>query len=140
MEPSSAGANSIAGDRYFRPGHREKVVDPQIVHICDSLSSVNDQVGVEQLRGMIGSGPRSRLIALGIDLDPLLGLPVEDVDGVKPLLVGPTSSEKDEPVVVLIVVHGAVRTMRGDVSGCGDFVPLHGDGVEGPEIIHVIGI
>ena len=57
---------------------------------------------------MVGTGPRCRLVALGINFDPFLSLPVEDIDGVEPLLVGPASSEQDEPTVVFIIVHGAV--------------------------------
>ena len=89
---------------------------------------------------MVGPCPERRFVGFRANFNPFLGLPVEDADGVEPLLVGPSPSEEDQLIVVLIVVHGAVGPMRGDVPGCGHLVPLHGDGVEGPEVVHVVGV
>lgn len=140
MEPSSTGSSCIGRDRHFSPRHSEEIKDPEIVHIGDSLSTVNHQVWIEQLGSMIGTGPRSSLVAFRIDLHPLLGLPIEDVDCIESLFVCSTPSEEDESIVVFIIVHGAVGSMRGDISGRGDLVPLHGDSVEAPDVVHIVGV
>lgn len=86
---------------------------------------------------MVGTCPRSRLVIFGIYLDPFFGFPVEDVKGVKSLFVGSSSSEDDQSVVMLIVVHGAIRPLRGDISSGVDLIPFHGDNIETPDVIHV---
>ncbi len=89
---------------------------------------------------MVSPFPRGRLIFFGVDFDPVLGVPIEDVDGVEALLVGPSSSEDDDLIVLGIVVHGAVGSLGGLVSSCLDLLPLHGYRVVGPQVIHVIRI
>ena len=89
---------------------------------------------------MIGPGPRRGLVSFGTNLDPLLSFPVKQTDGIEPLLVGPPSPEQDQSIVVLIVVHGAIGPQRGHIPGGLHLIPLHGDGVEAPEVIHVAGV
>ena len=81
---------------------------------------------------MVGPSPRCLLVSLGAYFHPFFGLPVKKTDCIESLLVGSTSSEKDESIVVFIEVHGAVRPERGYISCCLYFIPFHGDGVEGP--------
>jgi hypothetical protein len=40
----------------------------------------------------------------------------------------------------LVVVHGAVGALGGDIAFGFDFYPLHGDGVEGPDVVHIAGV
>jgi hypothetical protein len=75
---------------------------------------------------MVGPFPRSSLVFLGVDLNPLLGAPIENIDGVESLFVGSSSSEDDDLVVQGIVVHGAVGAVGGLVAGGLDFLPLEG--------------
>ena len=89
---------------------------------------------------MVGSCPECRFVGFRANLNPFFGLPIEKADGIEPLLVGPSPSEEDQLIVVFVVVHGAIGAVGGDVAGGGDFVPLHGDGVEGPEVVHVVGV
>lgn len=58
---------------------------------------------------MVSTSPRSRFITLRAYFDPLLGLPVKETDAVESLLVGPSPSEENEPIIVFIVMHGAIR-------------------------------
>ena len=88
---------------------------------------------------MVGPGPGSSFVAFGLDLYPLLGFPVENVDGVKPFLIGSATPEDDHSIVLGVVAHSAVRSLGGNISGCLDFCPLHGGGVERPDIVHVYG-
>jgi hypothetical protein len=140
MKPSGAGARRACNDRNFSPTHGEEIIDPQIVKIADALASKHHQVGIEEFSRMVGPGPRSSLVTFRIDLDPLPGLEVEHVDGVESLSVSSPSSEEDEPIVNFIVVHGAIGAMRGDIPSGGHLVPFHRDGVETPEIVHVVRI
>jgi len=91
---------------------------------------------------MVGSLPGSIFVLFGDNLDPLLGRPVENTDGVEPLLVGSSAAKYDNLLVFHIIVHGAVGPLSGNIAFSWDFSPLHGDRVEGPEIIHIgrIGI
>ena len=89
---------------------------------------------------MICPFPGCRLVGLRLNLDPLLGLPIEYADGIEPLLVRSASAKDDDSIIISIVAHGAVGAMGGDIA-CGVyFLPLHGDGVEGPQVVHVVGV
>jgi hypothetical protein len=44
------------------------------------------------------------------------------------------------PIVLCIVVHGAVRTVQRHVAGGLDLSPLHGGRLETPHIIHVVRV
>ena len=76
---------------------------------------------------------------LGLYFYPLLGHPVENVDSVKSFLIGSATPKDDHSVILGVVAHGAVRSLGGNISGRLDFCPLHGGGVEGPDIVHVYG-
>ena len=140
MESSSTRTLHFWWYRNFSPSHAEEVEDPEVIQVTDPLSSIDHQVWIEQLCGVIGSGPGCGFVSFGTNLDPLFGLPVEQADCVEPLLVGASSAEEDQSIVVLIVVHGAVGAQRWDVAGGLHFIPLHGDGVEAPEVVHVAGV
>lgn len=86
---------------------------------------------------MVGTCPRSRFVIFGIYLYPFFGFPVEDVKGIKSLFVGSASSEYDQSVVMLIVVHGAIRPLRRNISSGVNLIPFHGDDIETPDVIHV---
>ena len=86
---------------------------------------------------MVGTSPRSRFIGFWMNFNPFLSLPVEYVKCVESLFVGSTASEDDEAVVMLVIVHGAIGPLRGDVSSCGYLIPLHSNDVEAPDIVHV---
>lgn len=89
---------------------------------------------------MVRTCPGSSLILFGIDFYPLFRLPVENVNSVKTLLVCPSSTEDDEAIVFLVIVHRAVGAVGGDVSLGLDFSPFHGNGVKSPDVVHVVGI
>ena len=71
---------------------------------------------------------------------PYFSFPIEDADGVESLFVGSSPSEDDDFVGCCVVVHGAIGSMRGLLSGGDDFFPGFIGGMVGPEIIHVIGV
>lgn len=61
---------------------------------------------------MIGPFPGSKLIfyvnignTFGIDFYPLLGNPVQNIDGVKALFIWASPSEHHDPIVLGIVAH-----------------------------------
>lgn len=89
---------------------------------------------------MISTGPGCGLIRLRTVLSPFFIFPVENVDSVISEFICTSSSEDNKPIVITIIMHGAIRAMGRDVSGGLYFVPLHGDGVEGPDVIHIGGI
>jgi hypothetical protein len=84
--------------------------------------------------------PRCRLVFFGSDLSPNFGLPIQDVDGVESLLVGPSASEYYDLLVVRVVVHGAVGAVRRSVACGGYFFPFLIECVISPNVIHVIGV
>ena len=135
MESSSTRTLPFLRD--LSPSHGEEIEDPKVIQVTDSFSPINHQVRIEQLSCMISSGPRCRLVRFGTDLNPLLSFPIKQADGIESLFVGTSSSKQDQSIVVLIVVHGAIRTQRGYISGCLHFIPFHGDGIEAPKIVHV---
>lgn len=89
---------------------------------------------------MVSSLPRSRLVFFGIDLDPLFGVPIEDIDGIEALLVGSSSSEDDDVIVLRVIVHGAIGSLGRFISSSMYFFPLHSYRVVGPKVIHVVRI
>lgn len=126
--------------RDFGPAEGEEVEDPKIVEVANTLPSEHYKIRIIKLSSVIGPFPRSILIRFGQDFHPFLGGPIQDIDTVVPFLIGTASSEDDDAIIALIVAHRAIGPLRGHVSSCGDFLPFHGDGIEGPEIIHVGGI
>lgn len=89
---------------------------------------------------MVCSFPRRFFVLEGHVFSPFLGLPVETTNRIETFFIGSPSSYENQRVVFLVVVEGAIRPLRGDDS-CGFlFFPEHGGGVEGPEIVHVVGI
>ena len=89
---------------------------------------------------MICSFPRDWLINLVCYLEPLFGTPIKDINAVKPFFIGPSSPENDHSVIMPIVVHRTVGPMGGRISSGLYLLPFHGDGVEGPDIVHVVGV
>ena len=89
---------------------------------------------------MVCPFPRGRLIFFRIDLDPLFGVPIEDIDGIKALLVGSSPSEDDDMIVLRIIVHGAIGSLGRFISSSMYFFPLHSYRVVGPKVIHVVRI
>ena len=67
-------------------------------------------------------------------------MPIKNINAIKSFFVGSSSPENDDPVIMSVVVHGAVGPVRGRVSSRMHLLPLHGDGVEGPDVVHVIGV
>lgn len=124
-------------ERNFSPTEGEEVEDPKIVEIADTLTPEHHKIRVKKLSSVIGPIPRSILIRFRQDFHPLFGGPIEDIDTVVPLLIGAASSEHDDAIIPLIITHRAIGALRGHVSSCRNFLPFHGDGVEGPQIIHV---
>ena len=60
-----------------------------------------------------------------MNLDPLLGNPIEDVDGIEALLIWASPSKNNDPVIFRIIAHSAIRTLGRDVSTRLDLCPLH---------------
>lgn len=67
-------------------------------------------------------------------------MPVEDVDSVKTLLVCSASSKDYETIIFFVVVHRAVGAVRRNVAFGLNLSPFHCDSVEGPKVVHVVGI
>lgn len=127
-------------ERDFGPAEGEEVEDPKIVEIANALTSKHNKIRVVKFRSVIRPLPRGILIGFRQDFHPFLGAPIQNIDTVVPFLIGAASSEHDDAIIPLIVAHWAIGPLRGYVSSCRDFLPFHGDGIEGPEIIHVGGI
>lgn len=89
---------------------------------------------------MVGTFPRRRFVGFWHDFHPLLGVPVEHVEGIEPALIRASSSEDDDALVDCVVAHGAIGAIRGYVSRCGYLPPFHGDGIEAPNVVHVVGV
>ena len=106
----SAGTGFDCTERYGNlfPSHREEVEDPDIVKICNSFSSVDNQIRIKEFRSVVGPGPGSRLIGFGGYFDPLLSFPAEQVYAVESLLVGSASAEDHQLIVFLVIVHGTI--------------------------------
>lgn len=121
----------------FGPAEGEEVEDPKIIEIADALTSEHYKMGVIKFSSVIRPFPRRILIRFRQDLHPFLGGPIQNIDTVVPFLIGAASSEHDDAIIPLIVAHRAVGPLRGYVASCRNFLPFHGDGVEGPDIIHV---
>jgi len=140
VKPSRTWAHRILVEFDLSPTYSLEVEYPKVIEVCHALSTKDGEIGVLEFCGMVGAFPGCRLILFGIDLDPLLGGPVEDVDGIKSLFVGSSSSEYYDLVAMRVVVHGAVGAVGGFVAGGLHFFPAEGVGVVGPEVIHVVGI
>jgi hypothetical protein len=87
---------------------------------------------------MIRPLPWCRLIQFWRDLYPLFGLPIKDTDSIVPNFIGAASPEDDDSLVMAIVIHRAVGSLRRYFSRSIELVPFHGEGVEGPKIIHIV--
>ena len=122
------------------PTFGDEVKDPEIVHIGESLSSEDYEIGVIEFCDMVGPFPGCGLVLLGGDLSPDFGLPIEDTDGVESLFVGSSSSEDYHLIMCRVVVESAVGAMCGFLAGGVDFLPGLEGGVVGPEIVHVVGV
>lgn len=86
---------------------------------------------------MISSLPRRGLVLFGRDLRPLLRHPVQDINGVKSLLIWSTTPKNNDPIILRVITHRTIGSLGGCLA-CGfDFRPFHGGGVEGPHIIHI---
>ena len=107
MKSAGTGAWG-AGREELCPSHGKEVEGPEVIEVGHPFSSENDQVGIEEFGGVVGAGPWGRLVGFGCDFNPLLGFPVEQTDRVEALLVGPSPSEKHQPIVLTVVVHRAV--------------------------------
>lgn len=140
MESSCTGLGCTFSDRNLSPTHSEKVVDPKIIKIAYSLSSINYQIGIEQFCSMVGPLPRCSLVRFRIDLNPLLRVPIQNVDSIKSLFVCSAPSKNYHSIILFIVVHCAVGSVWGDISFGFDFSPLHGNSVEGPDVVHITWI
>lgn len=105
MESSSAWFYFIVGDFDFAPAESSKIEEPQIIHICNSFTSINDKVGEKEFGYVVGSFPWSYLILFGSDFDPFFSGPVQNADRIEALFIGTSAAEDDNLVIFLIVVH-----------------------------------
>lgn len=80
------------------------------------------------------------MLTCELNLGPLLGFPVEQVDLVEPLFVFASSSEEHESVIDMIIVECAVGAMRWHLASSFDFPPFHLVRIENPQVVHVNGI
>ena len=144
MESSCAGSWTVFINWNFSPAEGQEIENPQIVHISHSFSSVDNEIRVGELCCMVGSFPRGWFVlwvkrknTFGVNFDPLFGDPVEHVNCIESLLIGSSASKNDNSIIFRVIAHGAIRSLRWNVSSCFDFGPFHGGGVERPHIIHV---
>ncbi len=140
VEAACTGTDHISFELDFSPTKSLEVEDPEVIQIGHTFSSEDGEVRILKFCGMIGAFPGSGLVLLGVDLDPLLSLPVEDVDRVEALFVGSSSSEDHDLVTMRVIVHGAVGAVRRFFASGLDFFPFKGVGVVGPEVVHVVGV
>ena len=108
VKPSRTWAHRILVEFDLSPTYSLEVEYPKVIEVCHALSTKDGEIGVLEFCGMVGAFPGCRLILFGIDLDPLLGGPVEDVDGIKSLFVGSSSSEEDELMIGGIIAESCV--------------------------------
>ena len=137
MESSSAWFDFVVGDFNLCPAESLEAECPQVVHICNSLTSEYKQVGEDQLRDVISSLPGSCLILLGSDFDPFFSFPIKNTDRVETLLICTSATENYDLVIFGIVIHRAVRTLSRNVSERFNLTPFHSYRVECPQVVHV---
>ena len=89
---------------------------------------------------MIGSLPRCWLILCWSQLTPDLCVPVQNIDWIKSLLVGSSSSEDNYLICLRIITKRAIGAMRGTFARCGYFGPFALRCVIGPKIIHIVRV
>ena len=140
MKSSSTRPNCIFGNRHLSPIHCLKIENPQVIEVSNSFSAEDHEMRIEKFGRVVGALPGGRMILLGSEFRPLFRLPVEDIDGIESLFGRPTAAEDDDAIVSKIVIHGAVRAIRRCFSLSFDFSPLHSDGVEGPDVVHIVRI
>ena len=132
VEPAAARSRLIPRSFDFLPETSFKVKGPDIIQVGNALPSVDNQVGVEQLGGVVCPFPRQLLIfyigtrsTLILNFAPDLGFPVEDTNGVIAHFVGSSAPEEINFVIDAIVTGRAVRS-RGRARTFGFyFCPLH---------------
>jgi hypothetical protein len=140
VESSRTGLYPLLIRLNLSPPESQEVENPQIVQITHSLTSKQHQVWKFDLSNMVGPLPRCRLILFGSYFHPYLRLPIEQVNCVKPLFVGPSPSEDNDLLILAIVVHGAIRTRGRSAASGGDILPFFSVGVVRPDVVHVVGI
>ena len=89
---------------------------------------------------MICSLPRNWFIGFRHDLIPLFSSPIKDINTIKPLFVSSSTTKDDDSIIMLIITHGTVWSMRWNIASSVYLSPFHGDSIEGPNIVHIIGI
>ena len=76
-------------------------------------------------------------ITFGMNFDPLFGHPVEYINCIEPLFVGASTTKNDYSIILWIIAHGAVWSLRGDITCSLYLSPFHSGSIEGPNIIHI---
>ena len=76
METTGAGSREVLVELGLSPVLGVEIEVPGIIKITDTLTSEHHQVWKLQLRNVVSAFPRSRLILLGLDFNPVLGGPV----------------------------------------------------------------
>ncbi len=140
MESPCTGTHSFLFNLNLSPAQCIEIKDPKIIEVTYSLSPKDNKVGIEELWSMVSPFPRSSLIVFGCYLHPLLTWPIQNIDTVESFLICASPSKENDPSVDLVITHGAVGAMGGYIACCLDLPPLHSDGVERPDIIHVVWI
>ena len=132
MKPSRAGPSPTGVYFYFPPSRLQKVECPQIFEVCDAFSAEYEEIGVEELRAVVGSFPGGIFSLGGKESRPMFGLPVEEADIVVSRFVRPASSEEDQLFSLGTKMQRGIGAYGRDLSFCLDFGPNHGDRIVGP--------
>ncbi len=138
MESSRAGLGLVLRDANFNPAQSDEAERPQVVEVGDSLSPMHYEVRVKKFGGVVCPFPRSCLVLFRLDFNPLFSSPVQNIDGIESLFIRSPAPKDHNPIILFIVVHGAIGPVGGHIALGLDFCPLHCDCIERPDIIHVV--
>lgn len=108
MESSGARFWAAGLNSDFLPGEGFEVEGPNIVHVGHTLTTENDEVRIKEFSSMVGSFPGGLFVLLWNDLSPLLGVPIEQMNGIESFFIWGAAAVKNDSVIFLIVGDGAV--------------------------------
>lgn len=125
---------------YFMPFSCFKIKKPEIIEICKVLSPKNYKIVSDDFRNMVCSFPGSNLEIDWFNGFPFFSCPIKRINWVESFFTLPTTCEKNETIVIFIIIESGVRTWLWNITSCFIILPLKGQCTKNPKIVHVIGI
>ena len=124
----------------FMPDLFFQIKEPQVIKVCEILSSKNYKIFINNLGNMICSLPGFVLIILWLKFDPLFGSPIKRENRVESFLALSSTSKQNQFIALFIVVQRGIGSGFRNDSSCFVIFPLQCQGAKNPHIVHVIWI